>query len=84
MNQQIDTSERRLDTLKELRDQCTVALNQYLKESGEMCRLLSTIEQFPASKEERLKIIKQRVRENDAQVVYNSVRQELFKLADWD
>jgi hypothetical protein len=84
MNQQIDTSERRLDTLKELRDQCTVALHQYLKESGEMCRLLSTIEQFPASKEERLNIIQQRVRENDAQVVYNSVRQELFKLADWD
>jgi hypothetical protein len=57
---------------------------RYLKESGEMCRLLSAIQEFPASKEERLKIIKQRLRENEAQMFYNSVRQELFKLADWD
>ena len=36
-----------------------------------------------ASFEERRAIIEQRVKENDAQEAYNSVRQKLFTLVRW-
>ena len=72
------------EALTKLQHDCTDALNRYLIEATEMCKLLSKIEQYPTSHEERLAIIKQRVRENEAQIAYNSVQKELFKLADWD
>ena len=72
------------EALTKLQHDCTDALNRYLKEATEMCKLLSAIQQYPTSHEERLAIIQQRVREHEAQVAYNSVQTELFKLADWD
>jgi hypothetical protein len=72
------------ETLTKLQHDCTDALNRYLKEATDMCKLLSAIQQYPTSHEERLAIIKQRVKEHEAQIAYDSVQKELFKLADWD
>jgi len=58
-------------------------LDKYLKEGYEMCRILSAIEDHPVSQARREAIIRQRVKENEAQLAYDSIRQELFTLAGW-
>ena len=69
--------------VKKLHRECTAALDKYLKEGYEMCRILSAIEDHPVSHERREAIIRQRVKENEAQLAYDSARQALFTLAGW-
>ena len=70
-------------TLEKLHRECTAALARLLKEGEEMCRILSAIESHPASHEERRTIMEQRVKENGAQMAYDSARRALFTRAGW-
>ena len=69
----MDDAERQI--LEGLHRECTAALAKLLKEGEEMCRILSAIERHPASHEERRAIMEQRVKENAAQMAYDSDRQ---------
>jgi len=75
--------DRKRQALESLHRECIAALGKLVKESEEMCRLLGAIKRHPVSLEERRALLEQRVRENDAQSAYNSVRQALFALARW-
>jgi hypothetical protein len=77
----MDVSDR--ETLERLHRECAATLGRLLKEGEEMCRVLSAIKSHPATREERRAIMEQRVKENSAQVAYDSARQSLFKLAGW-
>jgi len=77
----MNESER--ESLMKLHRACTEALSRYLKEGEEMCRILSAIKNHPVTQQERTAIIAQRVKENEAQRAYDSVRQALFSLAGW-
>jgi hypothetical protein len=77
----MDDSERK--AIEKLHRECTVALEKYLKEGTEMCRLLSAIESHPATTEERRLLLQQRIKENKAHNAYDSVREALFKMAGW-
>ncbi len=76
-------NESQRENLSKLHRECTEALGPCLQEGEEMCRLLSAIKSHPASEEQRMAIIRQRVKENVAQRVYDSARQVLFTLAGW-
>jgi hypothetical protein len=71
------------ETLEKLHRECIDALGKLLKEGEAMCRILSSIESHPASREQRRAIAEQRVKENAAHKAYDSARQELFNLAGW-
>jgi hypothetical protein len=71
------------EAIQKLHVECTSALDKYLKEGHEMCRILSAIESHPVSQKQREAIVRQRVRENEAQRAYDSARQALFALAGW-
>jgi len=77
----MDDAERQ--TLERLHRECTAALAKLLKEGEEMCRVLSAIERHPASHDERRAIMEQRVKENAAQIAYDSARRALFTRAGW-
>jgi hypothetical protein len=77
----MDDAERQ--TLERLHRECTAALAKLLKEGEEMCSVLSAIERHPASHEERRAIMEQRVKENAAQMAYDSARRALFTRAGW-
>ena len=81
MSDSMSDSERQ--AVEKLHRDCTTALGKLLKEGEEMCRALSAIKSHPASNEERRAIMTQRVRENQAQIAYDSARQALFMLAGW-
>jgi hypothetical protein len=81
MPERID--DRKRQALEKLHRECVAALGKLLKESEEMCRVLSAIESHPASSGERRAIMEQRVRENGAHGAYDSARQALFDLAGW-
>ena len=81
MPDSMSDSER--EAVEKLHRECMAALGRLLKESEEMCKLLGAIKRHPVSLEERRALLEQRVRENDAQSAYNSVRQALFALARW-
>ena len=78
----MDDNER--ETLERLHRECKAALGELLKEGEAMCRVLSAVESHPASSEQRLSIIEQRVKENAAHAAYDSARQALFKRAGWE
>ena len=65
----MDDAERQ--TLERLHRECTAAL------------VLSAIDRHPASHEERRAIMEQRVKENAAQMAYDSARRALFTRAGW-
>jgi len=69
--------------LEKLHHDCVAALNRLLKESSEMCKLLSAVKSHSVSAEERRAIVEQRVKENEVQIAYSSIRQELFTIAGW-
>jgi hypothetical protein len=71
------------ETLNRLHRECTVALDEYLKQGTEMCRLLSAITSHPATPQQRQSLLTQRIKEYEAQQAYNSIREALFKLAGW-
>ena len=77
-------SDSERQALEKLHRECTASLGRLLKEGEEMCRALSAIKSHPASDEERRVIMAQRVRENRAQIAYDSARQALFMLAGWN
>jgi hypothetical protein len=77
----MDDSERK--AIENLHRECTIALEKYLKEGTEMCRLLSAIKRHPATAEERRLLLRQRIKENEAHNAYDSVREALFKMAGW-
>jgi hypothetical protein len=81
MRDRISDSERQV--LNQLHQECTAALGKLLKESQEMCRVLSAVESHPASPEECRAIIAQRAKENAAHISYDSARQALFTRAGW-
>jgi len=68
----MDDAERQ--TLEKLHRECTAALAKLL---------LSAIERHPASHEERRAIMEQRVKENTAQMAYDSARRALFTRTGW-
>jgi hypothetical protein len=76
-------TESEREAIQKLHGECTNALDKYLKEGNEMCRILSAIESHPVSLERREAIVRQRVKENEAQQAYDSARQALFTLAGW-
>jgi len=78
-----DMSDSERQAVEKLHRQCMAAVGRLLKESEAMCRLLGAVKRHPVTVEERMAIVEQRVRENDAQSAYNSVRQALFTLAGW-
>jgi hypothetical protein len=78
----MDHKER--ETLGRLHRECTAALGKLFKKGEEMCRVLSAIENHPASGEQRRAVMEQRVKENAAHTAYDSARQALFKRAGWD
>ena len=69
--------------IEKLHRECTVALDNYLKEATEMCRLLSSIKSHPVGSDERRVLLEQRVQENQKQDACMALREELFKLAGW-
>jgi hypothetical protein len=76
-------SDSERQAIEKLHRECAAALEKFLKEGEEMCRLLAAIKRHPASLEERRVIMEQRVRENSSQRVYDSAKQALFTLAGW-
>jgi hypothetical protein len=77
----MNDSER--EALRNLHRECTAALEKCLREGHEMCRMLSAIESHPISHEQRVALIKQRLKENQAQRAYDYVRTALFNAAGW-
>jgi hypothetical protein len=73
-----------IENLNRLHRECTVALDEYLKQGKEMCRLLSAIKSHPATTQERQALLTQRIKEYESQQAYNSVRETMFKLAGWE
>ena len=81
MSENLSDSER--EALEKLHQECKTALAKLLKEGEEMCRVLSAIKSHPASVDQRMAVMEQRVRENGAQSAYHSARQALFMRAGW-
>ena len=77
----MNESERK--AIEQLHRECTAALDKYLKEATEMCRLLSSIKSHPVGSDERRLLLEQRIKENHTQNAYMTIREELFKLAGW-
>ena len=67
-----------MDSERQLHEEYKTALEILIKETEAMYKLLSAIKRYPASDEERIAIMRQRLKENTAQRVYYSARQALI------
>lgn len=62
---------------------CVESLKRYISEANKTCSMLNDIRSFPISLQQKLAIIEQRARENQAQSNYQLARSDLFEAARW-
>jgi hypothetical protein len=64
-----------------LRRDYTSALADYMAEAQTMCEMFASCASIPLGDAERLRLMTQRVRENEAQANYQEMRSRLFEAA---
>jgi hypothetical protein len=72
------------EDLEQLHIECVRSLRSYMSVANQTCKLLTRIEKFPVSADQRLEILEQRQHENLAFERYRNARNRLFEAARWD
>ena len=68
-------------TAPDLNEHCLHALERFMSEAQETCRMLAAMRSHPLTLDERLRLVRQRFSENAALDGYLQIRQRLFDLA---